>query len=1318
MEQSLADVKPSSRDDIIRRLSNLARKHEAQLSLEHRARFEALADLQTALSSMEADRAALQPIHVNPVLPASEDAYLDALFTSDKPSHLINMPNEQSIQGLRFALQAQGKKLGRPVIYIDNPEDLTLSNPFVALQADGKTGVLSKGPGGPVYEQLIACDQPPLIVVNFDNFPRDVIVRFNQLVDKNPNADGVPLLPGTRVVALQNLANSKRYSGSDLSSRIAVRENWPANLALPSKPVLRTHPDSDDAYPLHLFQALDWKERLLGYWAPRGQQMEWIEGELPKALRSGKPISLVNAPEDQKGFAEFWLEACENGFIEHEKQRIDLPANFSLGFRKGYDWAQYASAILSWGDGVDPQAETLNAYAMSEFLTRYLCIEDSKSVIAIDGLLREKYAGQTLVLNISHAMSPNQLAHFIHECTLNNVTLRLNLAKGVSLPAALVNLLPPKNAPLPPLERALFTRLIASSDPDTTRSQLGSEGVISVNVSECEPADLLDSIDGFLDQESCLLNFHNTRGLLPALLEREGHILILKGTFSPELNQALTPYLLKRYNQDGGKRLIILPDHSELGEDLSQIFPCDRHEVSIQEKAEQLDMPPNAPVLNTESLSKLRARERYLKKAGAGANSDHAWRGLSSLPISVPMEDFRPAHSKAITAAVNAERRRAVDEVLAHSPFVVITGLTGVGKSTFVEKELGKDNHVHYGYEAVRAWAADTRPGRKILFPDEANLQGRSWTDFEGLMEDPPFIRIQNEIIYVTKDHVVAFACNPVSYGDKRNMPALFEQHGNAVVFDPMPQEYIYETILKPLLRYQFDKTQAANIAHEFLRVYRFLCERSEYSVLISPRELITMANLTIAHQNTHDASLDVARHYARAIARGLVPEKSLREFDQAFPPLDLLPSDSIMAHTIREPLAPISSSSVPASEPAPVREPFLYTASRLPVASLLEDLLNLRERCYKERNAPDDFLYGGLGGIIMESEPGQGKSEMAKDILLARGYGPDVPGKQVYDIKASLNDEVKVEMWLQALQTGGVVLADEINSAPVQEAIMNAVAMRKTLDNKRPDNPGLLIIGTQNSAAMGGRVKASNAQSRRFINVQLRNYPDSEMLEILVNTGLSSIRAQVLIQVYNEERSKGIPVTFRDLLGRAQDILKAENPDYQIAAEREFPAAQVPDVSPFEDLVQVKPGQQKPPIPAHLQPLYAAIGELRLKGLQMKGLRDQLSKDEGELAVQWADRLESRADAFQADSSPASRETFKTELREAFGQMGTHRNTWYPTLYQIGRSLSTLGVYLLQSLGNGGFFQPTTRRQEMLQQIGEKLDEVPQRGGLNKPSG
>ena len=1293
LEQSLDAVKKNARHGIINDLKKLANKHRAHLSPAHQACLDELSDLQTALKNEQADRDALQPLHVQVNQPADHDTYYQSIFNADKPSRLINLPDNASIQALRLALQAYGKGLGRPVIYIDSPDELTLSNPFVALQADGKTGVFSKGPGGRVFDQLCAGGNPPLIVVNFDNFPRAAMVRFNQLVDKNPNADDLALPPGSLVVALKNPNNPNAYHGSDLSSRFSIRESWPENLPLPVKLPIPTHPDSDDAYLLELFRSADWKERLLGYWAPRGDQLEWIEGDLQKALRSGKPITLGNAPRDSKGFEEFWLEARANGFILYEQQQIDLPDNFSLAFRQGYQWGAYAQSVLSWRDGIDPQAETLNAFTMSDFITRYECIADSKSVMAIDGLLKTTYAGQTLSLNISHHLSADQLASFISESTAAGVTLNLNLAPGVHLPQELIDLLPPQSHPLPPIEPVPGTRLIASSDPDETRASFGSEGVIPINVSECEPADLLNSIDGFFDKASCRLRFHDTHGLLPDLLNSDAHTLILKGNFSSELNQALTPYLLKRYAGAADKNLIILPDPNELGTDLSRFLPCDRLDVSADDKAALLDIPLNTQDLNTEPLCKLRARVRYLKKEGVDANSDHAWRGLSSLPVSLPMEDFRPEHSKAITARINAERRRAVDETLAHSPFVVITGLTGVGKSTFVEIELEKDNHVHYGYEAVRAWAADRRPGRKILFPDESNLQGRSWTDFEGLMEDPPFIRINNEIIYVTKEHVVVFACNPVSYGDKRNMPALFEQHGNAVVFDPMPQEYIYETILKPLLRYQFDKTQAANIAHEFLRVYRFLCERSEYSVLISPRELITMANLTLAHQNEQDDPLDVARHYARAIARGLVPAKSLREFDAQFPGHDLQPSSAFLARMNQ---AAASSSSAPQSG----RRPFLYTASRMPVATLLEDMLKLRERCYAERDtAPEDFLYGGLGGMIIEAEPGQGKSEMVKDILLARGYDNTDPGKPLMDIKASLNDEVKERRAIKALHAGAVSLMDEINSAPLREELGNAILMRKTLDNKRPDNPGLLMLGTQNSAAMGGRVKASNAVSRRCINVQLRNYPDAEMLEILQNAGLSRIRALLLIQIYNEERGKGVAVTFRDLLRRAEDILREENPDYQAQEAWEIPELLL-------DRTQEDAAAQAP-IPEHLQRLHAAIDRLRKKGVDMQEEGDALGQHEGEKAVAFADQLRGTARVLQDDNTPETRQAFADVLHAGFAEMGTHRNVWYPFLYNVGRAFRAIAVYAVEVFMNGGFFQPNTRRQKMVGKIEDELNRL-----------
>jgi len=56
--------------------------------------------------------------------------------------------------------------------------------------------------------------------------------------------------------------------------------------------------------------------------------------------------------------------------------------------------------------------------------------------------------------------------------------------------------------------------------------------------------------------------------------------------------------------------------------------------------------------------------------------------------------------------------------VLCYSPFIYLSGLTGVGKSTFVEQYIGSDPNVAFyqDVEELKNWALDSSDKTKIIF--------------------------------------------------------------------------------------------------------------------------------------------------------------------------------------------------------------------------------------------------------------------------------------------------------------------------------------------------------------------------------------------------------------------------------------------------------------------------------------------------------------------------------------------------------------------------------------------------------------------------
>lgn len=292
------------------------------------------------------------------------------------------------------------------------------------------------------------------------------------------------------------------------------------------------------------------------------------------------------------------------------------------------------------------------------------------------------------------------------------------------------------------------------------------------------------------------------------------------------------------------------------------------------------------------------------------------------------------------------------------------------------------------------------------------------------------------------------------------------------------------------------------------------------------------MALLTLSfckNDPGHD-ELDVARFMAYQVAQSLVPEAHLEQFNLRFKPN--LESLSQRSSSLKQ-------------------QDYYLSPSRREAYHWLDSLLVLRED--RTTFTTETQKYGGLGGVILEGEPGIGKSELVTHILRTRRFievndykAPLKQSNSFYRMPVSMPLQEKEALLRKAFNEGAVVIIDEINSSPMMERLINALLMGQTPEGKRPERPGFFIIGTQNPSRMAGRREMSMALKRRTVKLHLEHYNSSEMEFILVKKGLAHSMAQNLVSAFVEQKSFAIknqltPVpNFRDLLRASKHCLKA----------------------------------------------------------------------------------------------------------------------------------------------------------------------------------
>lgn len=1107
---------------------------------------------------------ALQTWNREAPFPFAIDEYCQECFAPDRnKKRLIECKSSAEVNALCVALQSYGNKTSHEVFYVNSPDDLVCKSSFVDAN-----GALQKGPGGPLYDFLHNCPNG-IIIVNYEHFDPSDIVRSNTLLDKDRQVDGFPLPPDMKVIGLANLNKPNVYQGSDFYSRFDKAEGSPIDLNQLHKKFPLPVDEPDQSKPsttkINLFHANDWRERLLGRWVfGDSNLLIYQEGELKKIFDSGiKSIEIQNGLWDNPDFTYFWQSACTLGYIEHAGRRINLPKEFCLSRKEGYDWEALKTSIQA-PLGHPPEL-VLNPITFNEFFSRFKII--GSNFVPSSGHLQDASKEKPLSVYLTQPLSDDAWARLLSECQEKKIALMVYCAPGVPLALALQTapkaIIEERLTPFKDISKTQPTQVIQSTDVDTTVALLTAESPHDwrvVDITELHDSDILKRVTGKLGGDPLRFEFSEEKCDILKALDAGDHI-ILKGHFSEELAAELASFLIQRQKETQPKGTLVLVNDDT--PDLGYALTC-RHEVSIKEKEQFLPKKLSSDLVSSypsEPLSRLQCRAYWLSNHPSAAtsirDSDKAWEGLGEVARGVlPLMHFNPEQSKSDAEAFIKKRKEDVFNALKDQPCVILTGLSGVGKTTCVNDLLAKGQGVLFqGEDAIKDWALDKGDHLHLLFIDEATLSPSEWTIFEGLFHSPANILINGKLHNLTPQHKVIFSGNPVSYGDERKLASFFDRHGNSVWFDPLPSAVLYEQILKPV----FKKTGLEHqipIYEYLMNVYRFLVAHSTTDVLISPRELQMMALMLVSRvQSNPQLPVDlILKQIAYSIARPLVPKtnrQACEAFDKAF---KLTEEESKILDRFL--------TSAPSPLFAPLTKPthFIFTPSREPSKQFLSNLLDLREwrrtkkemiTSKEEEESLKEQLYGGLGGLLLEGEPGIGKSEMVFGVLVSYGYTEshniDYPtDKCFYRLPVNWGNEEKINFLIKAWDAGVVVIIDEINSSPLMEELLNDLLMG-TYKGRRPQNPGFMVIGTQNPVTMAGRRAPSTALSRRLTTMELPPYSHEEMIYILKEKGIHHEKAIAMVAAYekqvavaNHQHLTPEP-TWRNVIHLADSLLAAQ---------------------------------------------------------------------------------------------------------------------------------------------------------------------------------
>jgi MoxR-like ATPase len=414
-----------------------------------------------------------------------------------------------------------------------------------------------------------------------------------------------------------------------------------------------------------------------------------------------------------------------------------------------------------------------------------------------------------------------------------------------------------------------------------------------------------------------------------------------------------------------------------------------------------------------------------------------------------------------------------------NSFLIILKGPPGVGKTYTVrqlKEDLGFDCH-----EDILKWLEGNPEKTSVLLLDEANMAiPGTWDFLKGLSNDQRTVYYQNKQYMLTAHHKIIVTGNPEHYPGRYYHP-FFQQYGEALNYVMPNDDYLKEFILRSYL---------------------------ESKNLFVPRyidAMLTAYHLIQAYNPTHVYSNRALENLAQ---RFIVLADKMRDEKEII--------DALWHATIGEFVGSIQGHEKRVRFVAELANKFgvdsksyadtnpddlIFVAQHCTIPKEkaylingIEQDLQLREMAIAQdsqalENAQNNtvdpqtvsrFYY--KQGVLIEGDPGIGKSTLLKALLAKSGFSKNTEDSQKKYYEITVGDEDKVaEILIKAYHGGSAVILDELNLSESIEQLLDQLLTGRFQKGTKPEKPGFMVFASQNPGYLAGRKSMSKPLQDRL---------------------------------------------------------------------------------------------------------------------------------------------------------------------------------------------------------------------------------------------